>query len=393
MLNQLKFPAGINTSHFLAEYWQRKPLYMPGALAGFTDPISPDELAGFACEEGISSRIVIEQTNNGVSSWELRHGPFEPDTFSDLPKTHWCVLVQDVNRYIGELNLLLDRFAFLPDWRIDDVMVSYAEAFGTVGPHVDNYDVFLLQGLGTRRWQISESDQNRLLPDCDLRILENFVPQQEFILTPGDVLYLPPGVQHYGVSDRPCMTYSIGFRAPEQFELLGHYIDYCILEQSDRHVKRYRDHALDGMHGCGEITPESLTNIQQLLQNIPTDAEAIGGWFGRFITASVQSAEFIPLHAEDNEIESFLNEIKQQAYLYRDSESRFAYINHLDGVELFVNGASERLSGELASLVCFLCDQRAYDTEKLNVWLDKHECLSLLAAWWQYEWLFFADIE
>ena len=164
---------GLNPARFLADHWQKKPLLVKNALPGFTSPISPDELAGLACEEEVESRIVLEC--DGPQPWALESGPFDEDRFAHLPETHWTLLVKEGNRYLPELVTLLEQFNFIPNWRIDDIMVSYAPAHGSVGPHIDQYDVFLIQGLGQRRWQISTdpvADDN-VIPGIDLRIMRS----------------------------------------------------------------------------------------------------------------------------------------------------------------------------------------------------------------------------
>jgi len=391
----LQLPNGLTIAEFLADYWQQKPLYMPSALS-FDDPISPDELAGLACEDEVVSRMVIQHTDKpGVAPWEVRHGPFSEDDFSKLPTSHWSLLVQDVNRHLRELDQLLGAFNFLPDWRIDDVMVSYAEAFGSVGAHVDQYDVFLLQGMGSRRWQISQSDNRTLLADTALRILKEFVAEEEFILKPGDILYLPAGVQHYGVSETPCITYSIGFRAPEQLELLGDYVDHCILKQEDPNQshdskRRYTDPPL-ALQACGELTAEALYNIRQLIQHIPTDAANIEHWFGMYITRTLQDDESIPMTCDV--LEEFSAELKHHSRIYRDNESRFAYIKQAEGIELFVNGASAHLSGACGELACYLCNHREYKISELQHWLGDRQCMNMLGAWWQQQLLDFNEDE
>ena len=167
----------LSPAQFLAEYWQKQPLLVRGAWPGFQDPLTPEELAGLACEEGVESRLVLEQ--GGEKPWEVRHGPFVDDDFLKLPDSHWTLLVQDVEKHIADLAALLEPFRFIPDWRIDDLMISYAPPAGTVGPHVDDYDVFLLQGQGRRRWQISRRpvEPDNCLPDTELRILREFVPE------------------------------------------------------------------------------------------------------------------------------------------------------------------------------------------------------------------------
>ena len=384
----LTFPAGITTDEFLQDYWQKKPLYIPAALNGFDDPLEPEELAGLACEDEIAARIILD---NGNNDWQVRNNPFSEDDFTSLPATHWTVLVQDLNKHIGELDLLLEAFSFLPAWRIDDVMVSYAAPHGGVGPHTDQYDVFLLQGMGTRRWQISSGkDDQELIEGLDLRILKNFTAEQEFLLQPGDMLYLPPGVQHYGVSDEPCMTYSIGLRAPSQLELLGDYIDHSTLKQNNEAEPRYRDPSLANNHNSGEISTEAIENITALIKNIPSDADEIKQWFGQFITSTHHALENIPLQPE-TDAQEFLHHIQQGNVLYRNAASRFAYIENSDSTDIFVDSSSITLTGALANAAITICNHRQFTANELSDLLANTECLDLLCAWHENGLLEFAD--
>jgi len=191
---------GLTPERFLAEYWQKRPLLVRQAIPGFKSPLSADELAGLACEPEVESRLILEK--GGSRPWQLEHGPFEEERFATLPESHWTLLVQRVNHWVPAVADLLDHFAFLPSWRLDDIMISYAADQGSVGPHTDQYDVFLLQGAGRRRWQIDASvtDESPLLDHPDLRILAQFHATDEWVLEPGDLLYLPPGLAHYGVA-------------------------------------------------------------------------------------------------------------------------------------------------------------------------------------------------
>jgi len=385
----LTFPDGITNEIFLRDYWQKKPLYIPAALNGFNDPLEPEELAGLACEDEIAARIILD---NGNNDWQVRHNPFSENDFTSLPATHWTVLVQDLNKHIGELDRLLEAFNFLPAWRIDDVMASYAAPHGGVGPHTDQYDVFLLQGMGTRRWQISSGKVDQeLVKDIDLRILKNFQPEQEFLLQPGDILYLPPGEQHYGVSDKPCMTYSIGFRAPTQLELLGDYIDQCTLQQQNESEPRYRDPSLS-ITGSGEITDDAIKNITALIKNIPSDDASIKKWFGQFITSTHHSLECIPLKPEYDSQE-FIQRIQQGEILYRNAASRFAYIENDNETDIFIDSSSIRLSGVLAITAKTICDHRQLTANELSTALEDIECRNLLAAWHEIGLVEFADDE
>jgi len=189
-----------DSEKFINLYWQKQPFILRNAFAEFESwsesLVSPEELAGLACEDDVHCRLVIEK--DGSSPWQLRYGPFEEQDFIDLPETHYSLLVSECEKWFPELTDLLDQVRFIPDWRIDDLMISYASAHGSVGPHVDEYDVFLFQAMGSRRWQFCDNrvEQPPLIPDMELAILQEFSPDQDIVLNPGDMLYLPPCISH-----------------------------------------------------------------------------------------------------------------------------------------------------------------------------------------------------
>ncbi|MCU7811350.1 MAG: cupin domain-containing protein, partial [Candidatus Thiodiazotropha sp. (ex Notomyrtea botanica)] len=272
-MHKLQFPHGITEEKFLSRYWQHKPLLFKQALADFHCGLQPDELAGMACEAGIESRMVLEK--HGATPWEAHFGPFDDETFSRLPESHWTLLVQDVDKHLPEVAGLLEYFRFIPDWRLDDVMVSYAADQGSVGPHIDDYDVFLYQAKGRRRWKIhyqtvSEED---FIPGLDLRILPDFETEEEWLLEPGDMLYLPPNVAHWGIAEGECMTCSVGFRAPTLREMAAAWFESTI----ERHLppQRYRDPALKPQASPGEIQPAALAafkaELADSLKNLKQD--------------------------------------------------------------------------------------------------------------------------
>ncbi len=209
---------------FLAEYWQKKPLLIRQAIPNFNGFLTPNELAGLACEEAVQSRIV----QNIDHTWQVKHGPFDESDFAALPEQDWTLLVQSVNHHIPEAAALLSQFNFIPHARLDDLMVSYAPTGGSVGAHMDAYDVFLLQGRGKRRWKINAQPEDKtLIEDVPVKLLKHFEAEQEWVLEPGDMLYLPPNVAHHGLAeDNDCMTYSIGFRVPQQQELIHAFLEY-----------------------------------------------------------------------------------------------------------------------------------------------------------------------
>jgi 50S ribosomal protein L16 3-hydroxylase len=270
----------ISAQKFLQRYWQREPLLIRKALIDYRSPISPDELAGLALETEVESRLV----EGKAKDWSLRHGPFTEQDFLQLPEQDWTLLVQAVDLWVPEVQQLLERFDFLPPWRLDDVMVSFACPGGSVGPHFDQYDVFLLQVEGARRWQIGGhcDGDSPLQADCPLRVLESFSSQQEWLLEPGDMLYLPPGIAHWGVAETECLTYSIGFRSPSIADLLG---DLAVELMAQGYEAHYRDPAMSQALTGREIDPTFVAQAkQQLWQAIDND-DLIGDWFARFMTA------------------------------------------------------------------------------------------------------------
>ena len=201
-------PLGMPPEQFLRDYWQKRPLLIRNAFPGFESPIQPEDLAGLACEDGVLARIV--QHDRASDGWKVSHGPFPEEMFPGMPHQDWTLLVQDVDKWDADIAALLPHFSFLPRWRIDDVMVSFAAPGGSVGAHIDQYDVFLLQAHGHRRWQIDARPNPPLgyRPDVELRLLQQFDPSHDWVLGPGDMLYLPPGVPHHGVAEDACLTFS-----------------------------------------------------------------------------------------------------------------------------------------------------------------------------------------
>jgi 50S ribosomal protein L16 3-hydroxylase len=270
--------------NFLAEYWQRKPLLIRQALPGFTSPLEADELAGLALEEDIESRLIIESKTSPY--WTLQCGPFGDESFQSLPPSHWTLLVQAVDQWVPEVHDLLSHFDFLPQWRVDDIMLSYAADQGSAGPHFDQYDVFLLQGEGQRRWRLGQyCDINTpLLKGPELRIVDNFEQSEEWLLEPGDMLYLPPGLAHWGIAEGECMTYSIGFRAPSATELLSDLATELLSKNSATDPIVYRDPSLTKAMAKGAIDEGFIDEVRSLLLRQLDDKEQLAQWFARFMT-------------------------------------------------------------------------------------------------------------
>ncbi|PEN14316.1 cupin [Longibacter salinarum] len=362
---------------FLNEYWQKKPLLIRGALPTFESPLEPGELAGLACEEGVESRLILEE--GGEKPWELRFGPFDEEDFLSLPESKWTVLVQEVDRLIPEVADLLDAFAFVPKWRIDDVMVSYAPKDGNVGAHIDNYDVFLLQGQGTRRWEWGEEpvQNEEIVPDLDVRMLKDFEADREAVLEPGDMLYLPPRVAHHGVSlDDECMTYSIGFRAPSHEELIADFMQYA-MERIDPDA-RYGDPDLTVPDEPGEISADALASIRGLLRSLTEDDDTIDRWFGAFVTEPKRDRFAMPL-PEDVSAGEIAEAIRSGEGLRRGPATNLAFIPHDDGTaSLFANGSEILLGDEIAFAAPLLTGTEFIPSRELTPHLDDDAFLSLV---------------
>jgi len=292
MTDYLHQLGNISVEEFLRDYWQQKPLLIRQALPAFESPLSADEIAGLSLEDEIESRLILE--NHQGSPWQLRCGPFTEEAYQQLPKKNWTLLVQALDHYIPEVSELLKSFRFLPSWRLDDVMVSYAVDGGSVGPHYDHYDVFLLQGQGQRHWQLGQlCDVNsKILSNTPLNILEDFQPQMDWVLEPGDMLYLPPKYAHWGVAKGDCITYSIGFRAPSAAKLVDEYTHHVGDALND--FQRYQDKQLQPRKNFSEILPEDINRVQSLL-NQHLDASqhnlSIAKWFGENMTENKYGRE------------------------------------------------------------------------------------------------------
>lgn len=269
---------GLSAARFLRDYWHKRPLLIRGAVPDFKGLLSPAEMRGLACREDIESRLI----QGSGTHWQLDHGPFRKRDYSSLPPKDWTLLVQSLNHVLPEADALLSRFDFIPHARLDDLMVSYAVPGGSVGPHVDSYDVFLLQGQGHRRWQISAQTELALLDDAPLKILRRFKPEDEWVLGPGDMLYLPPQIAHYGVAIDDCMTYSIGFRAPMAEELaqgfLMHLQDTLVLEG------RYADPGLKLQRHPGEISRAMLKQIEAMIARVRWNQHDIAAFAGCYLS-------------------------------------------------------------------------------------------------------------
>ena len=379
-MRTLPFPdtllGGLSIEAFLEEYWQKKPLLIRGALPEYTSPIDKETFMQIACEEDAEARLILEK--DGDYPWQLLYGPFEED-FHDMPESHWTLLVQEVNRYVPEIAALIEHFRFIPSWRIDDVMVSFATEHGGVGAHIDNYDVFLLQAMGHRRWQIMNSplEEELLVPDLDISMLQNFRPDEDWVLAPGDMLYLPPKFAHKGVALNDCMTFSVGFRAPSHNEILSGFLGY-VAEQQDPKL-RYSDPDLTIPKHPNEIDQQALEKVRRVIRAALQEEKLIEEWFGQFVTEPKRDVYAYPLEdpLQAGEVMQFLQE---GGALNRFPGASFAFIQEESGdTQLFVSGMTFLFPAPIAGGVPLLCEAPTLSADSLSKYLESETFVELVA--------------
>ena len=320
---------------------------MRGALPGFRDPLTPREVLALARSEAASARLVQRRGKR----WSVEHGPFDAARLERLPARDWTVLVQDTNHFSAAADRLLAHFDFIPHARIDDVMVSYAVPGGGVGPHVDSYDVFLLQGRGRRRWRISRQADVGFAPDLPLKILADFRAEEEWVLEAGDMLYLPPGVAHEGVAETECLTWSIGFRAPTDEELAHGFLDH--LRDSVSLEGQYGDAGARPARRPGELPEELVTHAARSLARICWDADAVRDFCGRFLSEPKPQVVFDPPR-RPLDVAAFRRAAARRG-LALDARSRLLF----SGTMFFFNGEAIAVPAAARSAVQRLADARA----------------------------------
>ncbi|WP_286162407.1 cupin domain-containing protein [Methylobacillus flagellatus] len=358
---------GISAHEFLRDYWQKKPLLIRGALPGFSGVLSPDELAGLACEDEVQSRLV----RHADPQWQVEQGPFDETDFAELPERDWTLLVQGVNHHLPEAAELLQQFNFIPYARLDDLMVSYAPDGGGVGPHFDSYDVFLLQGQGQRLWRVSEQQDLSIVEDAPLRILQRFDTEQEWLLQPGDMLYLPPRLAHWGIAVGECMTYSIGFRAPSAQELGHEFLSY--LQEHLYLPGLYADPDLQLQSSPALIAPAMQTQVADVLSQIRWDAMDVARFLGRYLSEPKPHVQFT--QRKPAATKGFLRKALQTG-VGLDLKTLMLYDQH----HIYLNGESMPRAPQDAWLLA-LADQRMLDAQ--SVGLLPAAGITQLSDWYQ----------
>jgi 50S ribosomal protein L16 3-hydroxylase len=348
----LQLLGGLSPQTFMQRHWQKKPLVIRQAIPGFTPPLDRTDLMDLAAQEEVQSRLVVQASAGGAQPWRFKHGPFNRKALPPFKQPGWTLLVQGVDLLDERVHSLMNQFRFVPDARLDDLMVSYASDGGGVGPHFDSYDVFLLQAHGQRRWRIGRQKDLSLQPDMPLKILANFEPEMEFVLDAGDMLYLPPRYAHDGVAVGECMTYSIGFRAPSRAELAGELLQRLAEDAADAVGDGlYADPKQLAVAQSGEIPETLVAFARKALEDALRDPLALPRVLGEYLTEPKAHVSF-----DADEVEGLMGA------LVLDRRTRMAY----DAQHVFINGESFLASGRDAQLMRSLADERVLGASKVK---------------------------
>ena len=345
---------------FLNQYWQKKPLLIKQGFTDFQDPIEAEELAGLAMEESIESRIVTNHNND----WQVYQGPFED--FEKLTEQHATLLVQAVDHWHSDAAQLLHPFRFIPNWRIDDLMISYSTPKGGVGPHLDQYDVFIIQGEGKRHWRVGLPDPTlkQFAQNKKLLQVEQFEAVIDCILEPGDILYIPPGCPHEGYAIENALNYSVGFRAPNQQDLFSSFADHVI--DTDSGQKRYTDHTLALRDSKGELLQSETDKVKTLMQALLNNDELFKHWLGNTLSQAKHEMDLAPLE-EPITCEQMSDFIANNAEEFeRLGGVRAIYQQLEDALLLSINGENYPLPLCDLNAVTLLTDHDYVNTDDLN---------------------------
>ncbi len=341
MAIDIRWPDGLGTQTFLNQYWQQKPLLIPQALGEFSNPLDADELAGLACDDDASARF-IEQQPDG--QWRMCHGPLDDEFFASVSGNRWSILVSDIEKLLPDFQTWLQPFRFIPNWRIDDLMISYAPVGGSVGAHVDQYDVFLLQADGVREWQIEDRPRPSINQESGsaISLLSDFSADRTFELSAGDMLYLPPGFAHHGIAiGDPCMTWSIGFRAPSAAELIPAII-HSMCDAPAAQI-RFGDPGRARTTTPGRLDSDDLRQLRELVREaLVVDDDTLNGWIARALSSGSEP------NPNDDPAERTATDSGLVPHFYK----HFLYTENGDESQLFVDSEMFACSHTLAQAIC-----------------------------------------
>lgn len=357
---------GLTPAQFMRDYWQKKPLLVRGAFPGFQPLLSRPQLFALSGQDDVESRLIVQKPGQG---WTLKHGPFAKSAFPAFKQPHWTLLVQGVDLHDDGAHALMQQFRFLPDARLDDLMISWASEGGGVGPHFDSYDVFLIQAQGKRHWRIGRQDDLSLEEDVPLKILSHFKAEEDYVCEPGDLLYLPPKYAHDGVAvEGECMTYSVGFRVPQRGGLAGEIAQRLADDHEDETL--YEDPDQPATRQPGRIPAGLQSFTADALRRLLEQPEDMARALGEVMTEPKPKVWF-----DEPEGDWELGAI------WLDRRTRMMYDEH----HVFINGEAYRAAGEDAELMRRLADERRLDA--VAVCGASEDAQALLGEWFVAGWL------
>ncbi len=375
-----QFPESISAEEFLELRWQKSGLFMPQALPDGLPELSADELAWLATLDDVESRLVFTERNNDQTHYRSEHGPFDEETLAALPPDNWTLLVQDVEKHLPVFRILVQEASFIPDWRIDDLMVSFAAPGGSVGPHRDNYDVFLCQGIGRKEWRIAPDDTRlKTVESAGMSLLESFADDSPIRANRGDVLYLPPGIAHWGIAEDSCMTYSLGMRAPTLADFLAGVcrIHDLEIEYDSGEERFYKDPDLSQHEAQpGLISERALERARQnFSSDIDLDDKEFAAVFGSIVTDP--KAWLAPESPDESEIETFMGSDNSDVQVH--GMARLAYCSVGGQDTVFVNGHAKSVSAQESKDFRGICGKRMarVNDDGLFRWLLAHGAFDL----------------
>ncbi|MFT7179473.1 MAG: 50S ribosomal protein L16 3-hydroxylase [Oceanospirillaceae bacterium] len=387
MMEPLTHLGELTVEEFIADYWQKKPVCIRNGIAFQEALIAVDELAGLALEPEVESRLI--ENKGDIKNWQVIHGPLSEADFNKERDFPWTLLVQGVDCFVPEVHDFLAKFRFLPSWRLDDLMISYATKGAGVGAHYDRYDVFLIQGEGQRQWQVGQTcnENSALMVHDQLSLLQNFELSEEFLLNPGDMLYIPPLVAHKGVAlSDVCVTYSVGFRSPSHGDVLTTFADERSMDISAD--LRLKDHGFTSK--SGEISAVDVEGLMQLMRDQITP-ENVAQWFGKHSTEAKYPALDMAEEAMD---QAELQSIISDAYgVLRVSEGvRLAYTWQGDGgLTLFVQGEALPCPPDATAFVEAIANQWLLEVDEMAPLVANDAAMAMLLILHNQGYLYFAD--
>ena len=380
MLNGQPIPlGGMSVQTFLKEYWHKKPLLIRQAIPNFQAFYQPQDAIDALQNEAIESRLAIDDADNG---WSLQHGPVKKKAIPSRKQNRWTALIQGVDLHHPLGHALINLFRFIPDVRLDDLMISFATDGGGVGPHYDAYDVFLLQGYGKRHWRISQETDRSIRPNLPVRILQHFTPEQDWVLEPGDMLYLPPQYAHDGIAVGDCMTYSIGFRTPSYQELGVALLQF--IEDNLELSGHYADPKLKYQDTPAQIPNEMINDISKRLQEMRWDKDWVTESLGCYLSEPKPSVFFdLPSSCT---LAQFKNRIKKQGL-----QLAFATKMLYRAPWVFINGEHFVADGVDAEVLQQLANQRALSAEEIGSITKDSELWAVWHDWYEQGWFLAVD--